>query len=805
MQNDIKKIFLFISTSLIVNVLQAQRTHLNIDNDWKFYLGHAADVKKDFNYGTTPLFLKAGQGMAKNTTCIAAEFDDADWQKVDLPHDWVVDLPFIKSEDYLLEAHGFKAVGGFYPENSIGWYRKFLTLNPLDSGCHYSLQFDGIFRDSKVWLNGHYLGGIFSGYNGFSLDITDYLNFHAPNILVIRADATQSEGWFYEGAGIYRHVFLNKYNNTHFEKEKTFVNTQLQGENANVSCSFLLKNEQNTSAKTQIFTYILNSKGEKVSNTKKIANNLKINELQTVKIDLKLAKPILWSLENPYQYSVVSILKNGDKTIDSFQTKFGVRTIRFDAEKGFFLNEKNIKINGVCNHQDHAGVGNAVPDALNVYRLRLLKEMGVNAFRASHNPPSPELLDACDSLGILVLDETRLMGSSAETMSQFENLLYRDRNHPSIFLWSIGNEEGWIHTTDVGKRIAETMLRKQQEIDPSRTATYAADVGNVFEGINSVIPIRSFNYRHQFVDDYHRDHPNQPILGTEMGSTVTTRGIAEVDSVRAYVPDNDITAPWWSSTAEQWWSKSATRPYWAGSFIWTGFDYRGEPTPYHYPNINSHFGVMDVCGFPKNIYYYYQSWWTQKDVLHLSGHWNHEGKEGKSINVWCNSNADNVTLFLNGKNLGQKIMPRNGHLEWNVPYEKGVLSAVGVKNRRSFSTKIETTEAAFRIVLTTDKKTLLPDGKDVVVVNASVVDKQGREVQFADNLIQLSLEGGAKIIGCGNGDPSSHEPDHCKNDAWQRHLFSGKCQFIIQSTTKTSKIIVKAKSEGLENAMENIN
>ena len=341
------------------------------------------------------------------------------------------------------------------------------------------------------------------------------------------------------------------------------------------------------------------------------------------------------------------------------------------------------------------------------------------------------------------------------------------------------------------------MLQKQQELDPSRTATYAADVGNVFEGINSVVPIRSFNYRHQFVDDYHRDHPNQPILGTEMGSTVTTRGIYEVDSVRAYLPDNDITAPWWSSTAEQWWSKAATRPFWAGSFIWTGFDYRGEPTPFHYPNINSHFGVMDVCGFPKNIYYYYQSWWTKKDVLHLSGHWNHEGKEGKNINIWCNSNADSVTLFLNGKNLGQKQMPRNGHLEWNVPYEKGVLSAVGVKNEKQFFTKIETTSAAYQVVLTTDKKTLLPDGKDIIIVNASVVDNQGRAIPNADNLIQLSLEGNAKIIGCGNGDPSSHESDHCKNDAWQRHLFGGKCQFILQSGAKLSKIVLKGTSEGL--------
>jgi beta-galactosidase len=362
--------------------------------------------------------------------------------------------------------------------------------------------------------------------------------------------------------------------------------------------------------------------------------------------------------------------------VDTIKQRFGIRSFRFDGAEGFSLNGQPVKILGTDNHQDHAGLGSALPDYLQYYRIRLLKNMGANAYRASHNAPAPELLDACDSLGMLVLDENRLLNSSPEYMGQFERLILRDRNHPSVFLWSIGNEEGWIQTTSAGKRIAQTLLAKQRELDPSRLSTYAADLPNVFRGINEVIPVRGFNYRQYGVADYHRDHPAQPIVGTEMGSTVTTRGIYEKDSVRGYLPDEDIISPPWASTAETWWLLAAVNRYWMGGFVWTGFDYRGEPTPYEWPNINSHFGVMDMCGFPKNLYYYYQSWWTDKDVLHISPHWNWGNRRGKPIDVWVNSNADDAELFLNGKSLGKKDMPRNGHLQWSVNYEPGVLSAV---------------------------------------------------------------------------------------------------------------------------------
>ena len=323
-------------------------------------------------------------------------------------------------------------------------------------------------------------------------------------------------------------------------------------------------------------------------------------------------------------------------------------------------------------------------------------------------------------------------------------------------------------------------------------------MGNDFKGVNEVIPIRGFNYREYAVSDYHKDHPNQPLLGTEMGSTVTTRGIYEKDEIRGYVPDQDITYPWWASKAETWWKLAAENNYLLGGFVWTGFDYRGEPTPYKWPNISSHFGILDVCGFPKNIYYYYKSWWTNEDILHISPHWNWPDKIGKPIDVWVNSNADEVELFLNEKSLGKKIMERNSHLQWNILYEPGTLKAIAYKKGKKITAKIETTGLATHVVLTPDKSILMADGKDATVVNISITDEKGREVPTANNLLSFTISENAKIIGVGNGDPSSHEPDKCKTDSWQRSAFNGKCQVIIQAGKNTGEVTFEAKSTGLK-------
>ncbi len=791
--------FLFAALFFLSLLTSAQRA-INFDSDWKFHFGHAANAEKDFNYSISNIFSKSG---AAQRTAIDPRFDDSKWRMLNLPHDWAVELPFVNRDNFDVMAHGYKPVGGLFPETSIGWYRKHFTIARADSGQRFRLQFDGIFRDASIWLNGFYLGNNKSGYVGETYDISDYINFDRDNVVVVRADASQYEGWFYEGAGIYRHVWLTKTNNLHIGQDGVFVYATTKGDVAAVSVETTVENKGMTASNCTVYTYITDRGGKKMIQSKEQSLPVAINGSATVKQQLTVNGARRWSLEDPYLYRVVSVVKQNGRVTDSIKQRFGIRSIEIKPN-GFFLNGKPVKIQGVNCHQDHAGVGSALPDYLQYYRIRLLKNMGVNAYRTSHNAPTPELLDACDSLGMLVMDEQRLLNSSPEYMGQFERLIKRDRSRASVFIWSIGNEEGWIHTSSVGKRIAQTFISKQKELDPTRTCTYAADVPNVYNGINEVIPVRSFNYRQFAVADYHRDHPTQPIIGTEMGSTVTTRGIYEKDTVKGYVPDQDITAPWWASKAEDWWTLAAGNDFWLGGFVWTGLDYRGEPTPYQWPNINSHFGLMDMCGFPKNIYYYYQSWWTDKDVLHISPHWNFREKQagwnkktGDPVDVWVNTNADNVELFLNGRSLGKKDMPRNRHLKWTVNYEAGTLEAIAYKKGKKLRKKIETTGLPVEVVVTPYKTTILADGKDATIINITVADREGREVPDADNMIQFRIEGDGKIIGVGNGDPSSHEPDKCADGAWQRSLFKGKCQVIIQSGNKPGMIKFEAKATGL--------
>ncbi|HEX6915294.1 MAG TPA: beta-galactosidase GalA, partial [Chitinophagaceae bacterium] len=765
------------------------RSHQPFDEGWKFHFGHAADPAKDFNYGLTAIFSKSGK---TDNTALAVNFNDSSWRSLDLPHDWAVELPFVPFSNFDVQSHGYKPVGGHFPETSVGWYRKKFSVSRQDSGRRFQLQFDGVFRDADFWINGFYLGNNQSGYIGVAYDITDYLNYDKENVVVVRVDASQYEGWFYEGAGIYRHVWLNSFPDLHIAGDGMFTHSSVKGNKATVTVETTIQNDGLYPANCTISSYITDRDGRLVarSNAQPVVTGL--NGSATITHRLKVINPIRWSLDTPYLYRVTSLVRQNGKVVDSMTHRFGIRSIEVKAD-GVFLNGKYLKLKGTNNHQDHAGLGSALPDYLHYYRVRLLKEMGSNAYRTSHHPPAPELLDACDSLGMLVMDETRLLNSSPEYMSQFERMIRRDRNHPSVFMWSIGNEEGWIQTTATGRRIAQTLLRKQTELDPTRTSTYAADVANVFHGVNEVIPVRGFNYRQYAVGDYHRSHPSQPVIGTEMGSTVTTRGIYEQDSLRAYVPDQDITYPWWASTAEQWWKLAADSNHWLGGFIWTGFDYRGEPTPFQWPNISSHFGVMDVCGFPKNIYYYYKSWWTNEDVLHISPHWNRKGREGDTIDVWVNSNAEQVELLLNGKSLGSKEMPRNGHLQWQVPYAPGTLEAHAWKKGKQFTTRVETTGAPFELVVTPYKTTILADGRDATVVNISVVDRRGVEVPDANNLIRFGLTGDGKIIGVGNGDPSSHERDRYNDTAAERHLFNGKAQVIILSGKTPSAIHFEAR------------
>lgn len=787
------RILIFALLVIQAEVGMAQgRSRINLDQDWKFSLGHANDPNKDFQYGIMPLFKKSGEAFG---TAADPKFNDSLWRKLDLPHDWAVELPFEFSEDPMVMSHGYKPVGKAYPETSIGWYRKKLTLDESQLQGRVQLTFDGVFRDAEFWVNGFYLGNQFSGYMGVSWDVTDLVRA-GENTIAVRVDASQYEGWFYEGAGIYRHVWLETFNPVHFVNDGIFLHAVNSPQKSNLTIDAEWLNESGKEYKGEFTCKVFDAQGKLMQASKPLSFFSNRNGVQKLSQTIQINNPILWDLERPYLYTVEVSLSEDGKITDKKSLKFGFRTIEVKKE-GVFLNGKKIKIQGVNCHQDHGGLGSALPDYMQYYRIRLLKNMGVNAYRASHNPPTPELLDACDELGMLVLDETRLLNSGREYLNQFEQLLRRDRSRTSVFLWSIGNEEGWIHTNETGKKIAQTFIRKQQELDPYRTCTYAADLPNVYQGINEVIPVRGFNYREFAVEDYHRDHPNQPLLGTEMGSTVTTRGILEKDSLRAYLPDQDITFPWWASTAEKWWTLAAENDFWLGGFVWTGFDYRGEPTPFQWPNVNSHFGIMDMAGFPKNIYYYYQSWWTNKDILHISPHWNWQEKRGQTIDVYVNSNADRVELILNGKSQGEKTMPRNGHLKWELVYQPGKLEAVAYKGEKRLYKSIETTGVPTEVVLTPYKTTLMADGKDVSVINVTAFDEEGREVPNAANKIRFKLAGNAKIIGVSNGDPSSHEADKCADGLWERSLFGGKAQLLVQSGMTEDLIHIEAESPNL--------
>ncbi|RYZ22059.1 MAG: DUF4982 domain-containing protein [Chitinophagaceae bacterium] len=795
------QVFAFLLLLLLPAFLQAQRQKTLLDEDWRFAFGHAGDPAKDFNYGIPALFAKSGK---TENTPLDAKFNDSAWRRLSVPHDWAVELPFVNVNNFDVQSHGYKPVGGLFPETSIGWYRKAFNVARRDSGARYELQFDGVFRDAQFWINGFYLGRNESGYLGVRYDVTDYLQYDRPNTITVRVDATQYEGWFYEGAGIYRHVWLNRYHNVHLADDGLFARGTVNGKNATLAVDMELRNDGFAPGTVSVESWLSNRAGVVVARGSRMPVAIDGRGTKTLALQLAVKDVHLWDVDDPYLYRLTTVVRSGNKTIDSLTIRTGFRTLRFDGAQGFFLNGRHLKIKGTNNHPDHAGLGTALPDYMHYYRVRLLKEMGSNAYRTSHGAPNTELLDACDSLGMLVLDEQRLLNSSPEYTGQFTRLIKRDRNHPSVFLWSIGNEEGWIQTQPTGRRIAQSLLALQKQLDPSRSSTYAADVANVFSGVNEVIPVRGFNYRQFGVADYHRDHPGQPLLGTEMGSTVTTRGIYEKDSIRAYLPDQDITAPWWASTAETWWTLAAQNPFWMGGFIWTGFDYRGEPTPYQWPNISSHFGVMDVCGFPKNIYYYYKSWWSDQDVLHLSPHWNWPGKEGQPIEVWVNSNAESVELFLNGRSLGKKDMPRDRHLNWSVPYAPGRLEAAGYRNGRKLTAKVETSGPAREIVVTPYKTTILADGRDVTVINISAVDSLGREVPDAQNPVRFAVRGDARIIGVGNGDPSSHEQDRYNDTVATRRLFNGKAQVIVQGGKTPAFIGFVASSVGLWNGSTDI-
>ncbi len=799
-----------VSVWMGIATLNAQnaRETIRLDDGWKFAFGNASDPAKDFGCGTEYFNYLTKANSIHNEGPYSAKFDDSKWEEVRIPHDWVTTLPY---EQKASHSHGYKTVGYKYPETSVGWYRKSIHIEKEDLGKQISLQFDGIFRNARVWFNGFYLGTEPSGYATQIYDVTEYVNYGGDNLICVRADATLEEGWFYEGAGIYRDAWLIKTGTISVAPFGTFVYADLKSpyDEAIIHIDTEIHNSTLEAQSCQIEQRLLDADGKEVGKATAATLDLQGKQTSGCKQQLTFNNPHLWSTTDPYLYQVETTIKVNGQVTDVYITTTGFREVAFDADKGFLLNGKPMELKGVNLHQDHAGVGAAIPDALQAWRIQQLKQFGCNAYRASHNPMTPALLDICDREGILVIDENRLTGINTEHLRLLENMIKRDRNHPSIILWSDGNEEWGIENTIQGTRIAAAMREYTRLLDPTRHSTIAnAGGGEMIKGLDVV----GFNYIMQNdVDNRKKDHPTWKIVGTEETTGCGTRGVYfnSPDQPGHMVAMNrDTTHHHVENVIERGWQFYADRPWAAGLFYWTGFDYRGEPNPLSYPAHDSEFGILDYCGFWKDEAWYLKSWWTDEPTLHLFPHWNLQGHEGEEIELWAYSNCDEVELIVNGKKLGRQAMPKNGHLKWKATYQPGKVIAIGYKNgKRILTETLETTKPADKIIMTSDKQTITANGLDVAVVNIELKDAKGRFVPDACPMLTFRLEGNGRIIGAGNGDPSYLGADHPKNKDCKEFsipAFNGYAQVLIQSNRDAGNIHLKCVANGLKDGSINI-
>ena len=795
-----KKYLFILLLSLAATALQGQdmRERQNFDSDWQFAFGDASDPAKDFGCGTEYFNYFTKAASIHNEGPYVMKFDASAWKTVDLPHDWVVDLPFAEEASH---SHGYKQVGYEYPKTSVGWYRKVFTVPAEDYGKHIWLQFDGIFRDAQIWVNGFYLGHEKSGYATQTYDISEYLNYGEENLVCVRADATFEEGWFYEGAGIYRHVWLNKASKVHVAPFGTFVYSEfavpysLRG-NAGPDFSHasvqIETTVQNMGVQPQTYTLkhtLIDAEGKAAGSCEADGEMIAGKDSHKSKASIPIENPHLWSCEDPYLYKVVTeVFVDGELT-DTYETTTGIRHIRFDNDHGFFLNGEPVKLKGVNIHQDHAGVGSGIPDGLQEWRLLQLKKFGCNAYRSSHNPMTPEMLDACDRLGFLVIEENRLTGINKEHIDLLERMIRRDRNHPCIILWSAGNEEWGIEWKDFGRRIAESMREYCHRFDPTRLMTVASSSGPT---IIEPADVAGYNYILQNPVEKHRaDYPERCALGSEETTGCGTRGVyfetpvgrgrnaveagdGRMVSLNRYKHGPDSVY----NCIERGWKFYAERPYLAGVFYWTGFDYRGEPNPMVFPATSSEFGILDYCGFPKDEAFYLKSWWTDEPVLHILPHWNLDGHEGEKISVWVYSNCDEVQLVVNGKKLARKKMPVNGHLEWEATYKPGYVKAIGYRSgKKVMETKIETAGKAVDAVWTYETV------GDITVANVRMVDDKGRFVPTACEEMVFTAPEGMSILGWGNGDPAFQHVERPVEgeDSMKIVTFNGLAQVILRN------------------------
>lgn len=761
------------------------RIREKFDSDWMFYDGdipvqHA--IKAGCTGGVTQL-KKREDGewtqIAYSDEDASVNLDESRWSKVCLPHDFIV------GKDFSREAwnrQGFLPVG-------IGCYHKVFTVGEELLGKKVFLEFEGVSRNCTIWLNGHLLLNHVSSYTGFWLDMTDCLNYGEENVIFIKVDAREYEGWWYEGAGIYRHVWYTVTDRVHVDKWGTFVKTPaISAESATVEIETTVRNETAQELQSSLKTVIYDKNGEKAA-SQKTAFCVKAQSSTVITQSLEVKNPLLWDLDTPNLYTAKTVIEKHD----TYETVFGIRSIEFTHE-GFFLNGRHVVIKGTCNHQDFGGLGVALPDSINEFKIKRLLEMGSNAYRSAHNPATPALLDACDRLGMLVLDENRKLDSSKRGLEDLETLVLRDRNHPSVIMWCLENEEH-IEGSKIGKQILTALSDFVHASDPTRPTTAAVNHDWNKNNYAECVDIVGYNYgqrENQYIKDM-KQYPDRRFICTESTSSTTSRGVYEDDEERGYCTSYETNLMSWCCMHERSWLDLAENPRLTGIFVWTGFDYRGEPTPYVWPCINSHFGIMDTCGLPKDAYFYYKSVWTDEPMVHFMPHWNLK-KNSEKVTVRIFSNCESVELVLNGKSLGEKKMILNAHLDWDVEYEEGTLCVIGKTGGRETARFSRTTALSpAKIELCCDRSEVKGDGCDTLVVYASIKDKKGNVVPYAANEITFNVSGGI-VAGVGNGNPS----DHASDKQNYRCAFNGCCAAMIQADGSKDKLEITACSSGLD-------
>ena len=740
----------------MLNLLTILSVSLLLNNGWTFSLGNASDAQADFTHGTEYFsYVCKAKCTNQSTSPAMPSFDDSAWQKVNLPHDWAVDLPFSGEASH---SHGYKCIGWKYPQNSVGWYRRHLDVPENCKGKRVYLVFDGIYRDSQVFFNGFFLGGRKDGYLQQTYELTDYLLPGEDNVITVRCDATLEEGWFYEGAGIYRNVHLI------VAPEKGFLPGCIKTQQSFKDGAYTLTVETATTDGIAARHELLDAGGNLVYRFSESAQITDAHE---------------WSVDDPYLYTLRSIAQE-----DTVLTRIGLRRMEFTSDNGLLLNGMKLVMKGCNLHQDHAGVGSGIPDELWRYRIAQLKKYGFNTIRCSHNPASPAMLDLCDEMGMLVIDENREFGTNPQQLDHLRDMILRDLNHPSVTIWSIGNEEWALEWDPRGEVIARKMCDYAHSIDPSRPVTYGNSGGKTLvRGLD----VFGYNYIVQNpVLEYRADFPHKTAIGTEETTRAGTRGMYRTVPEEGWMqPLNRRDTAGVVNAIERGWKFYRQNEWACGLCYWTGIDYRGEPNPMAWPATGSQFGILDYCAYPKDEAWYLKSWWMPEEpVLHICGE-----ADGQ---VWVYSNLQEVELLYKGKSLGRQKMPQDGHLVWDVKpsaspddpatcgYEYGSFTAKGIfqspDGKRQKMSDIWPCKPR-GTVCTLSKDTLMPDGQDVVVV-----DVDSPETTLAVSAVN------AQILGWGNGNPGFKETERPQNgkDSINVKPFSGKCQILVRSIENAS-------------------